>query len=146
MAVTLPAVAGAASPADLAEAVVVDVTSLTDAGMVTVGVADLTDAGMAFPADPAGVVTVGVTDLAIAGVAPLADAGIVFPADPAEMVTIGVTINLTDVTPVNVIGVPECGYLLLVGVIVVIVVVARSLVSREDVIRKNSDAQFGNSM
>ena len=36
----LPAVAGAASPADLAEVVAVDVTSLADAGMVTVGVAD----------------------------------------------------------------------------------------------------------
>ena len=53
-------------------------------------------------------VTVGVTDLAVAGVAPLADDGIVLPAEPAGMVTVGVT-NLTDVTPVNVIGVSECG-------------------------------------
>ena len=52
-----PAIAGAASPADLADVVAVDVTSLADAGMVTIGVADLADAGMAFPADPAGVVT-----------------------------------------------------------------------------------------
>ena len=62
---------------------------------------------MVFPADPAGMVTVGVTDLAVAGASHLADAGIVLPADPAGMVTVGVT-NLTDVTPVNVIGVPEC--------------------------------------
>ena len=67
VAVALPAVAGAASPANLAEAVAVDVTALTDTGMVTVGVADLADAGMAFPADPAGVVTVGVASLADAG-------------------------------------------------------------------------------
>ena len=40
-----PVVAGAASPADLAEVVAVDVTYLADAGMVTVGVADLADAG-----------------------------------------------------------------------------------------------------
>ena len=60
VAVSSPAVAGAASPGDLAEAVAVDVTSLTDAGMVTVCVAVLADAGREFPADPAGVVTVGV--------------------------------------------------------------------------------------
>ena len=146
-----PAIAGAASPVDLAKAVGVDVTSLTDGGMVTVGVAvladagrefpadpagvvtigvasladagmvtvgvtdlavavvaPLADAGMVFPADPAGMVTVGVPDLAVAGAAPLADAGIVFPADPAGMATVGVP-YLTDVTPVNVIGVPEWG-------------------------------------
>ena len=44
-------------PADLAEVVAVDVTSLADDGIATVGVADLADAAMAFPADPAGVVT-----------------------------------------------------------------------------------------
>ena len=106
VAVTLPAVAGAASPADLAEAVVVDVTwrmlgsrSQPTTGVVTVGVTSLADAGM---------VTLDVTELAVAGVAPLADAGIVFPVNPAGMVTVGMT-NLTDVTPVNVIGVPECG-------------------------------------
>ena len=42
-----------ASPADLAEVVAVDVTSLANVGMVTVGVADLVDAGMVFPGDPA---------------------------------------------------------------------------------------------
>ena len=101
--VTSPAVAGAASPADLAEVVAVDITSLADAGMVTVGVADLADAGMAFPSNPAGVVTVGVasladvgmvtvgvTDLADARAAYLADAGMVFPANPAGVVTVGV--------------------------------------------------------
>ena len=89
----------------------------------------------------AGIVTIGVTDLAVAGAAPLADAGMVFPADPAGMVSVGVT-NLTDVTPVNVIGVPECG----------------SAVSWDDrlspgvwcrektLIRKNSDVQFDNSI
>ena len=55
LAVALPVVAGVASPADLAEAVAVDVTSLTDAGMVTVGVAVLADTGGEFKADPAGV-------------------------------------------------------------------------------------------
>ena len=73
--VTSLAVAGAASPADLAEVVVVDVAPLAVAGVVTVGVAtlaaaraaSLADAGMAFPADPAGVVTVGVASLADAG-------------------------------------------------------------------------------
>ena len=101
--VTSLTIAEAASPADLAEVVSVDVTSLADAGMVTIGVADLADAGMAFPADPAGVVTVGVasladagmvtvavTDLADAGAASLADAGMALPADPAGVVTIGV--------------------------------------------------------
>ena len=80
--VALPAVAGAASPADFAKVVAVDVASLAAAGMVIVGVTDLADAraasladaGMAFPADPAGVVTVCVASLADAG-----------------MVTIGVT-------------------------------------------------------
>ena len=62
--VALPAVAGAASQADLAQVVAIDVTSLADAGMVTVGVASLANAGM---------VTVGVTDLADAGSASLAD-------------------------------------------------------------------------
>ena len=56
--VTSPAVAGAASPADLAEVVAVDVT-LADARA-----ASLADAGMVFPADLAGVVTVGVASLA----------------------------------------------------------------------------------
>ena len=58
--VALPAVAEAASPADLAEAVADDVTSLTYAGMVTLGVAVLADAGREFPADPHGVATIGV--------------------------------------------------------------------------------------
>ena len=62
---------------------------------------------MVFPADPAGMVTVGVTDLTVAGAAHLADAGIVFPGDPAGMVIVVVN-YLTDVTPVNVVGVPEC--------------------------------------
>ena len=62
--------------------------------MVTIGVTDMAVAGVA--------------PLAIAGVAPLAYYGIVLPAEPAGMVTVGVT-NLTDVTPVNVIGVSECG-------------------------------------
>ena len=57
--VALPAVVGEASPANLAEVVAVDVTSLADDGMVTEGVADLADSGMAFPADFAGAVTVG---------------------------------------------------------------------------------------
>ena len=66
MAVALPAVAGAAPPPDLAEAVAVDVTYLTDcaagaAGAATVGVASLADVGM---------VTVGVTDLAVTGARP----------------------------------------------------------------------------
>ena len=69
--VALPAVARAASPANLAEVVAVDVTSLADAGMVTVDVASLADAGM---------VTVGVTDLADARAVPLADAGMAFPS------------------------------------------------------------------
>ena len=42
--VALPAVAGAASPSDLAEVIAVDVSSLASAGMVTVGVAGLADA------------------------------------------------------------------------------------------------------
>ena len=154
--VALPAIAGAASPADLAEVVAVGVASLADAGMVTVGVADLADAGVAFPADPAGAVTVGVaspadagmatvgvTDLAVARAAPLADTGLAFPDDPAGIVAVGVTsladagivfpadiageatvgvtsladagmvtvgvTDLADVTPVDVVGVPECG-------------------------------------
>ena len=80
--VALLAIAGVASPADLAEVVAVDVISLADVGMVTVGVADLADAEM---------VTVGVTDLADTGAAPIADAGMAFPANPAGVVTIGVT-------------------------------------------------------
>ena len=72
--VALPAVAGAASPADLAEAVATDVPFLANAGMVTVGLTDLADAGMLFSADLAGVVTVGVASLA-----------------DARMVTVGVT-------------------------------------------------------
>ena len=126
--VVLPAVAGAASPGDLAEVVAVDVTSLAESGMVTACVADLadagmaslTDAGMAFPADPAGVitvcvaslanagmVTVGVTDLADARAAFLADAGMPLPADFAGLVTVAVapladaglvTIGVTDLT------------------------------------------------
>ena len=58
----LPTVAGAASPADPAGVVTVDVASLADAGMVTIGV----------------------TDLADAGAASLADAGKAFPADLAQ--------------------------------------------------------------
>ena len=81
--VTSLAVAGAASPADLARVVAVDVSTLADAGMVTVGVADLANAGMVFPADLAGVVAADVTTLAKArmvtvGVADLADAGMAF--------------------------------------------------------------------
>ena len=76
--VTSPAVAGAASPANQAEVVAVDVTPSAVAGVVTVGVmtfadaraASLADAGMAFPADPAGVVTVGVASLPDAGMSP----------------------------------------------------------------------------
>ena len=45
--VALPAVAWAASPADLAE--VVDITTFADSGKVTICVADLADAEMAFP-------------------------------------------------------------------------------------------------
>ena len=109
--VALPAVAGAASPADLAKVVALDVTCLAAAGMVTIGVTDLADAkaasladaGMAFPVDHAGVVTiavasladagmvtVGVTDLADARAASLADAGMALPADFAGVITVGV--------------------------------------------------------
>ena len=48
--VTSLAVAGAASPADLAGVVAVDIATLADARMVTVGVADLAYAGSASPA------------------------------------------------------------------------------------------------
>ena len=128
--VALPAIAGVACPADLAELVAVDITSLADAGMVTVGVADLAYAGMAFPSDPAGAVTVGVASLANAGmvtvgvtvgVASLGNAGMALPADlagedtigvtslaDAGMVTIGVT-DLADAAPVDIAGVPEYG-------------------------------------
>ena len=54
-----PAVAGAASLADIAEGVTVEV-----APSAVAGVASLTDAGVASPADLAGVVTVGVASLA----------------------------------------------------------------------------------
>ena len=98
------AVPGAASPADLAGVVAVDVTSLAAAGMVTVGVADLADAGMALPADLAGVVAADVATLAAAGVvtvgvASLADAGSdtvgVSELADAGMVTVGV-VSLAD--------------------------------------------------
>ena len=91
--VTSIAIAGAASPGDLAQVVV---TSSADAGMVTVGVTDLADARAASLAN-AGMVTVGVTDLADARAASLADAGMAFPADPAGVATIGVA-SLADAT------------------------------------------------
>ena len=141
--VTLPAVAGAASPADLAEVV----ASLADDGMVTVGVADLAAAEMAFSADPAGVVivgvasladagmvTVGVSDLADARAVSLADAGMAFPADPAGVVTVGVasladaglvTVGVTDLADARAASLADSGMALpadLAGVVTVGVV------------------------
>ena len=104
--------------------------SLADAGMVTLGVTDLAVAraaplayaGMAFPADPAGMAFLAdlVGDVTIEVVS-LADARMAFPADiaweatvdvtslaDAGMVTVGVT-DLADVSPVDIVGVPECG-------------------------------------
>ena len=84
-----PADAGAASLADLADVVTVEVTPSAVAGVVTVGVASLADAGVASladagvasPADLAGVVTIGVASLTDAGVVSLADTGVASMAD-----------------------------------------------------------------
>ena len=114
--VTSLAVAGTASPPDLAEVVAGRCRDghCSCADLADVGMASLADAGMAFPGDlagvvtvgvvflaDAGIVTVGVTDLANARAASLADAGMAFPADPAGVVTIGVA-SLADAGMVTV--------------------------------------------
>ena len=112
-------------------------TSFTDAGMmfladlagdVNMKAASLADAGRAFPADIAEEATVGVTSLADAG---MVSVGVTDLSD-AGMVTVGVT-DLADVTPVNLIGVPECGSDRL----------SPGVWCRErTLIRKNSDGRF----